>query len=85
MRVVEGKPVEAYSGKQHRFLVSEVVVYRLLTTEEQNEIIAHINRLDPEHERIKMDEGGAIRITVGEFFVGWYHPRTFLDLAREIQ
>lgn len=55
-----------------------------LTIEEQNEILAQMNRLDPAHERIRMDEFGAIRITIGEFFVGWYHPRTFLDLAREI-
>ena len=57
-----------------------------LTTDEQDEIVAYMNLVDPEHERIKIDNSGGgwmIVILRGGVMYAGLHPRTFLSVIRE--
>lgn len=56
---------------------------RDLTPEEVQEMQDHIQRLDPERKRLFMDsdEDGMLI----SFPRGIMHPRTFLEIAREIE
>ena len=55
-----------------------------LSEKEVGEIYAHILRLDPERKRIwiNSDEDGWLIVLAGK---GVMHPKSFLEMAREIE